>query len=216
MEFLDYDDAEEDLTVVVTAHDESVFCEVAINSTLLKMLSPWWKMRLTSIGFRTTVHDHRCTVSHESPEIAELALRAAKLRLNHDDLIAEDDLNTVFKLWRLADMWQFGYLSKLCQEAIKTLLTQTDADALEEFITSALEHNETVVDDVLLPLLLECPQFRSPSLYLAFDDSTLFKLAELAPMAGFQTNHPDFAERLTDHVAGLADDDFVRYIARNW
>ena len=47
MEFLDYDDAAEDLTVVVMSQDNHVFCEIMINSSLLKMLSPWWKMRLT-------------------------------------------------------------------------------------------------------------------------------------------------------------------------
>lgn len=71
------------------------------------------------------------------------ALRAAKLQLSQDDLIASGDLRVIFKLWRLADMLQFGYLSKMCQIAIKSLLTEADDDTLKQVVKSALEHSNT-------------------------------------------------------------------------
>lgn len=218
MEYLDYDGAEEDLTVVVTrvtSEEDVVFSEVGINSTLLKMLSPWWKTKLTATGFKDSVRDGRCVVVHDSPEVAELALRAAKLRLSQEDLQADADLNSIFKLWRLADLWQFGYLSKMCQVAMTSLLTKTDEATLKEFVESALQHSDTVLDDVLVPLFVENPQFRSPRLYLAFDDLTLFTLAEVAPIAGFQTRSEEFHQRLAQYVNQLDDDCFVRFMLNN-
>ena len=216
MEYLDYDGAEEDLTVVVMdSEDDVVFAEVAINSALLKMLSPWWKTKLTATGFKDSVRDGRCFVVHDSPEVAEMALGAAKLRLSQEDLQADADLNLIFKLWRLADMWQFGYLSRMCQVAMTSVLTQTDEATLKEFVESALQHSDTVLDDVLVPLFVENPQFRTPKLYLAFDDLTLFTLAEAAPIAGFQAQNEEFKHRLAEYVDTLDDDCFVRLMLNN-
>jgi len=51
-------------------------------------------------------------IVHENPRVAEVALDAAKFRLQQADLVAEGDLNLAYTTWQLADMWQFGYLSR--------------------------------------------------------------------------------------------------------
>ena len=190
-----------------------MFAEVAINSALLKMLSPWWKTKLSATGFKDSVRDGRCFVVHDSP--TQMALGAAKLRLRQEDLQADADLNLIFKLWRLADMWQFGYLSRMCQVAMTSLLVQTDEATLQEFVESALQHSDTVLDDVLVPLFVENPQFRTPKLYMAFDNMTLFTLAEAAPIAGFQAQNEEFKHRLAEYVDTLDDDCFVRFMLNN-
>lgn len=215
MEFLDYDGAEEDLIVVVTSEDGTVFSEVAVNSVLLRMLSPWWKTKLTPNGFKEEIRDGRCTVIDDTPEVAVMALQIAKLRFHQQDLQKDADLNTIFKLWRLADMWQFGYLAKMCQSAMTHLLTQTDEASIREFISSAMDHSETIMEDVLLPLFLENPQLRTPTLYLAFDDQTMFTVAERAPIAGWLTASADYNDRLEHYVETLDDDEFVRFMVAN-
>lgn len=215
MEFLDYDGAEEDLIVVVTSEDGTRFSEVEVNSVLLKMLSPWWRTKLTANGFKEAVRDGRCTVVHDTPEVADMALRAAKLRLKQTDLQTDADLNSIFKLWRLADMWQFGYLAKMCQSTMTHLLTQTDETSIREFVSTATEHSDTILDDVLLPLFLENPQLRSPRLYLAFDDRTMFALAERAPIAGWLTASAEYYVRLEQHVENMDDDGFVKFMVAN-
>ena len=38
--------------------------------------------------------------------------------------ITDADLNLIFKLWRLVDMWQLGYLSQMCQGGMTSLPTK--------------------------------------------------------------------------------------------
>ena len=189
--------------------------ETAVNRALLKMLSPWWKAKLSVSGFTDSVQSGRCTVVHDTPRVAELALNAARLRVRQADLVLEADLGLVFKLWQLADMWQFGYLSSLCQGAMKELLTDTDPETLKDFAASALEHSETVPGHVLIPFFLDNPQQRSHGIYLAFDDNTMLRLAELAPIAGFQAQSRAFITRLTQCVSTWGDDDVLRYMQSN-
>ena len=91
---------------------------LAVSSVLIKMLSPWWRAKLTSGGCKDSVQESRCVVVHENPRVAELALDAAKFRLRQADLVAKGDLNFAYTTWQLADMWQFGYLSSICQGAL--------------------------------------------------------------------------------------------------
>lgn len=106
---------------------------LAVTSVLIKMLSPWWRAKLTSGGCKDSVQESRCVVVHENPRVAELALDAAKFRLRQADLVAEGDLNLVYTTWQLADMWQFGYLSSICQGSLQDLLKDlsTDVDRLD-------------------------------------------------------------------------------------
>ena len=203
------------MTVVIMSEDNTVFCETTVNSVLLKMLSSWWKTKLTLTGFKDAVQDSRCIVIHDTPRIAEMALNAAKLRLSQADLVASADLSLVFQLWRLADMWQFGHLSKLCQGAMQTLLTQTDPKTLTKFVTAAMEYNNTLLEEVLVPYFLNNPDLRSPSIYLAFDDRTLFKLAEVAPIAGFQTQSRRFRNRLMQYANTCSDEELLKYLLCN-
>ena len=104
MNHLAYDDEDENLTVVTKSDAETTFCETKLNSVLIKMLSPWWRAKLTFGGFKDSVQDSRCVIVHENPRVAELALDAAKFRLRQADLVAEGDLNLAYTTWQLADM----------------------------------------------------------------------------------------------------------------
>lgn len=215
MDYLDYASAEDDLTVMIVSEDSSVCAEIAVNRVLLRMLSPWWTSRLTSSGFKEAVDNGRCTVVHDEPEIALLALRAARLGLSQETLQADADLNTIFKLWRLADMWQFAFLSNLCQRAMTSLLTQTDDTSLKEFVDSAMQHSDSILEEVLIPLLQEHPKLRSYELYLAFDNNIMFALAERVPIAGFQIRSSQFKERFAQYALTLDDEDFLRFMLYN-
>lgn len=104
MNHLDYDEGDEDLTVRFRQKDGTTYCCTNVNTLLLKMLSPWWRAKMTSSGFKGSVNDGRCVIVHENPMVAELALKAAKLRLQQVDLVAEGDLGLAFSIWQLADM----------------------------------------------------------------------------------------------------------------
>ena len=80
MNHLDYDGTEEDLTVTINSEDGSTFREVTVNSVLLKMLSPWWKSKLASSGYKDGVINGCCTIHCENPIVTEFALNAARLR----------------------------------------------------------------------------------------------------------------------------------------
>ena len=86
---------------------------LAVSSVLIKMLSPWWRAKLTSGGFKDSVQESCCVIVHENPRVAELALDTAKFRLRQADLVAKGDLDFAYTTWQLADMWQFGYLSSI-------------------------------------------------------------------------------------------------------
>ncbi len=216
MNHLAYDDEDENLTVVIKSDAEATFCETKVNSVLIKMLSPWWRAKLTSGGFTDSVQDSRCVIVHENPRNAELALDAAKFRLRQADLVAEGDLNLAYTTWQLADMWQFGYLSSICQGALQDLLKDlsTDADRLE-FVKVALNHNDAILEEVLVPFFVDHPEERSTDLYLAFSDRVLLRLAEVAPIAGFQTRSPKFMERFRVYASGWDDSEFTQYMQRN-
>ena len=215
MDHLDYDDTDEDLTIVIKSEDDTVFCESKVNSVLLKMLSPWWKTKLTSSGFSDWVHSSSCTITHESPRVAEFALNAARLRIKQSDLVSEADLGFTFQLWQLADMWQFGYLSGLCQGALQELLTGQDADTLKSFVTAALEHSDAILESVLVPFFIDHPKERSQAVYLAFDDKPMLRLAEVAPIAGFQSVSQNFKDRLASYVETCNDTVLVQYLQNN-
>lgn len=213
MNHLDYDSADEDLTVLVESENGASFCECTVNSMLLKMMSPWWKTKLTPSGFKDHVREDACTIVYESPSVAECALNAARLRTTKADLVATD-LGFVFQVWQLADMWQFTYLTSLCDSALQDLLTDTDAETLQSFVTTALEHSDAMMEDVLIPFFISHPTQRSADLYLAFDDKAMLKLAQMAPIAGFQARS-SFANRLASHAERCADDELVQYMEQN-
>ena len=215
MNHLAYDDKDENLTVVIKSDAETTFCETKVNSVLIKMLSPWWRAKLTSGGFKDSVQDSRCVIVHENPRVAELALDAAKFRLRQADLVAEGDLNLAYTTWQLADMWQFGYLSSICQGALQDLLKDlsTDADRLE-FVKVALNHNDAILE-VLVPFFVDHPEERSTDLYLAFNDRVLLRLAEVAPIAGFQSRSHKFVDRFRVYASGWDDSEFTQYMQRN-
>lgn len=215
MDHLDYDDTDKDLTIVIKSEDDTVFCESKVNSVLLKMLSPWWKTKLTSSGFMDWVHSSSCTITHESPRVAEFALNAARLRIKQSDLVSEADLGFTLQLWQLADMWQFGYLCGLCQGALQELLTGQDADTLKSFVTAALEHSDAILESVLVPFFIDHPKERSQAVYLAFDDTPMLRLAEVAPIAGFQTVSQNFKDRLASYVETCDDTVMVQYLQNN-
>lgn len=123
-------------------------------------------------------------IVHENPRVAELALDAAKFRLQQADLVAEGDLNLAYTTWQLADMWQFGYLSSICQRALQDLLKDlsTDADRLD-FVKLALSHNDSILEEVLVPFFVDHPEERKTDSYLAFSDRVLLRLAEVAPIS---------------------------------
>lgn len=72
MNHLDYEGTEEDLTVTINSEDGSIVREVTVNSALLRMLSPWWKSKLASSGFKDEVINGRCTIHCESPTVSLL------------------------------------------------------------------------------------------------------------------------------------------------
>ena len=216
MNHLAYDDEDEDLTVVIKSDAETTFCETKVNSVLIKMLSPWWRAKLTSGGFKDSVQESRCVIVHENPRVAELALDAAKFRLQQADLVAEGDLNLAYTTWQLADMWQFGYLSSICQGALQDLLKDlsTDADRLE-FVKVALNHNDAILEEVLVPFFVDHPEERKTELYLAFSDRVLLRLAAIAPIAGFQSRSPQFRERFLEYASGCDDSELTKYMQCN-
>ncbi len=216
MNHLAYDDEDEDLTVVIMSDAETTFCETKVNSVLIKMLSPWWRAKLTSGGFKDSVQEDRCVIVHENPKVAELALDAAKFRLQQADLVAEGDLNLAYTIWQLADMWQFGHLSSICQGALQDLLKDlsTDADRLE-FVKVALNHNDAILEEVLVPFFVDHPEERKTDLYLAFSDRVVLRLAEVAPIAGFQSLSCKFKQRFRVYASGWDDSEFTQYMQRN-
>ena len=217
MNHLDYDEGDEDLTVAIQSEDGITWCETQANSVLLKMLSPWWRAKLTSSGFKDSVNDNRCVIVHDNPRVAEFALKAAKLRLQQADLVAECDLGLAFSIWQLADMWQFGYLSSICQGALKDLLRNLSSDTKTlTFVTAALEHSDAVLEDVLVPFFLEHQSERDFKLYLAFNDRALLRLAEVAPIAGFQSDSSGkFQDRLNAYATACEEHELLQYLQRN-
>ena len=217
MNHLDYDEGDEDLTVAIQSEDGATYCETKVNSILMKMLSPWWRAKLTSSGFKDSVQESRCVIVHENPRVAEFALKAAKFRLLQADLVAEGDLGLAFSIWQLADMWQFGYLSSVCGGALKDLLKNisTDAETLA-FVTAALEHNDAILEDVLVPYFVEHETERNPTVYLAFSDRAMLRLAEVAPIAGFQSHSSKgFQHRLDEYAEGCEENELLQYLQRN-
>ena len=216
MNHLAYDDEDEDLTVVIKSDAETTFCETKVNSVLIKMLSPWWRAKLTSGRIKDCVQEKRCVIVHENPRVAKLALDAAKFRLQQADLVAEGDLNLAYTTWQLADMWQFGYLSSICQGALQDLLKDlsTDADRLE-FVKAALNHNDAILEDVLVLFFVDHPEERKTDLYLAFSDRVLLRLAEVAPIAGFQSRSSQFRERFHVYASGCDDSELTQYMQCN-
>ena len=217
MNHLDFEEADEDLTVVIQSEDGVTWCEAKANSVLLKMLSPWWRTKLTSSGFKDSVNDSWCVIVHANPRVAEFALKAAKLRLQQADLVAEGDLGLAFSVWQLADMWQFGYLSSICQGALKDLLRNLSSETkILTFLTAALEHSDAVLEDVLVPFFLEHQSERKSKLYLAFNDRALFRLAEVAPIAGFQSDRlGKFQDRLNVYATECEEHELLQYLQRN-
>lgn len=220
MNHLDYDEGDEDLTVAIQSEDGTTYCCTKANTLLLKMLSPWWRAKLTSSGFKGSVNDGRCVIVHENPRVAELAMKAAKLRLQQADLVAEGDLGQAFSIWQLADMWQFGYLSSICQGALKVLLKNLSEDTETlTFVTVALEHSDAILEDVIVPFFVENQTERKPTVYLAFSDKALLRLAEVAPIAGFQAGFDlsslQFRRRLNAYAADCDEDELLHYLQRN-
>ncbi|KAA6419363.1 MAG: hypothetical protein FRX49_10622 [Trebouxia sp. A1-2] len=216
MNHLAYDDEDENLTVVIKSDAGTTFCETKVNSVLIKMMSPWWKAKLTSGGFKDSVQDSRCVIVHENPRVAELALDAAKFRLQQADLVAEGDLNLAYTTWQLADMWQFGYLSSICQGALQDLLKDLSRDVERlEFVKVALNHNDAILEEVLVPFFVDHPEERKTDLYLAFSDRVLLRLAEVAPIAGFQSRSQMFRERFRVYASGCDDSELTQYMQHN-
>ena len=155
-------------------------------------------------------------IVHENPRVAEVALDAAKFRLQQADLVAEGDLNLAYTTWQLADMWQFGYLSSICQGALKDLLKDlsTDADRLD-FVKLALSHNDSILEEVLVPFFVDHPEERKTDSYLAFSDRVLLRLAEVAPIAGFQSRSHQFRERFRVYASGCDDSELTQYMQCN-
>ncbi len=216
MDFLDYDSGDEDLTVVIESEDGTPYCETKVNSVLIKMLSPWWRVKLTSLGFKDSVQEGRCVIMHDNPRVAELALKAVKFRLRQADLVAEGDLALTFTIWQLADMWQFGYLSSICQGALQDLVKNlsTETETLT-FVTEALEHSDAILEEVLVPFFVDHPKERRAKVYLALSDRAMLRLAEAAPIAGFQSGAPKFEERLAAYASTCDDNDLLQYMQHN-
>lgn len=215
MECLNYDEADEDFAVVIVSGTDQTYCEVTVNQALLKMLSPWWKIKLTCSGFKDRVPQSSCRIVHENPRVAEFALNAARMRMKQADLVSESDLSFAFQVYQLADMWQFDYLSTICQGALQELLTGTDPDTLKAFVSAALERGNAIVEEVLVPFFIDNPTERSPAVYLAFDDNIMLRLAELAPIPGFQGLNANFQERLLNYAETCSDQQIVTYVLQN-
>ncbi|KAL3154916.1 hypothetical protein ABBQ38_011451 [Trebouxia sp. C0009 RCD-2024] len=215
MECLNYDEADEDFAVVIASESDETHCQVTVNRALLKMLSPWWKVKLTCSGFKDRVPQSSCRIVHENPRVAEFALNAARLRVKQADLVSESDLSFAFQVYQLADMWQFDYLSTICQGALQELLTGTDPDTLQAFVTAALERGNDMLEEVLVPFFVDHPTERSPPTYLMFDDNVMLRLAEVAPIAGFQSQDVQFQARLLSYTETCSDEQIVTYLQRN-
>lgn len=111
-------------------------------------------------------------------------------------------------------MWQFAYLADLCQGALQELLTGEDTDTLKSFVTAALEHSSAILEAVVVLFFVANPTKRSHAVYLAFDDKSMLRLAEEAPIAGFQ-NCREFLDRLATYAETCADAELVQYLQCN-
>ncbi len=79
----------------------------------------------------------------------------------------------------------------------------------------ALNHNDAILEEVLVPFFVDHPEERKNDLYLAFSDRVLLRLAEVAPIAGFQTLSHTFMERFCVYASGWDDSKFTQYMQRN-
>lgn len=98
---------------------------------------------------------------------------------------------------------------------MQELLTGQDADSLKSFVTAALEHSDAILESVLVPFFIDHPNERSQAVYLAFDDKPMLRLAEVAPIAGFQTVSQKFKDRLASYVETCNDTVLVQYLQNN-
>ncbi len=199
-EYLDYDGADEDLTVIVNDSKGVKHSEMLVNSVLLKMLSPWWRAKLSCSQFQDCI-DRRgppsVHISQDEPEVAALALQAARLDLTVDALVKNGDLANSFRLWQLADMWQFGYLTHICLQALRKQLLGKGLADLQQLLQPAMQHSETFLRDVLIPFFKDFEEQRTQEIYLGLGGIATVQLASAAPIQGFQLEQA-FQEQLAE------------------
>ncbi|KAK9833116.1 hypothetical protein WJX74_007892 [Apatococcus lobatus] len=213
---LDYDPADEDLTVELQYDNGRCHSQLRLNELLLKMFSPWWKARLSASSFQDCgVGGARVMpVRLSDPAVGALALQAARLSLSLEDVQALGDVRTTFHLWQLADMWQFGYLVDLCHQTIKLQLRGLQVSELQQLLQPALNHSDSFLEEVLKPFFIEFDKERSRELYLCLGGAATLQLAEAAPIALFQMSS-DFQEQLRQVCQQWSMQQVCEYMERN-
>lgn len=216
-EHLEYDPADEDLTVELQHLDGRCHAQVRLNELLLKMFSPWWRTRLSSSNFQDCGHgdqDRVVRVVLAEPDVGALALRAARLALSLDDLTALGQVQTTLQLWQLADMWQFGYLVDLCHRALRVQMRGRCASELQQLLRPALDHSEGFLEEVLVPFFKEAKEERCKELYICLGGPATLQLAEAAPIPLFQLEGP-FQEQLRQASQQWSTQQICDYLKRN-
>lgn len=104
----------------------------------------------------------------------------------------------------------------MCQGALQDLLKDlsTDVDRLE-IVKVALNHNDAILEEMLVPFFVDHPKERKTNLYLAFSDRVLLRLAEVAPIAGCQSRSHQFRDRLHEYASGCDDSELTHYMQCN-
>ena len=214
---LEYDPSDEDLTVAINSPRGCCHSEVRASCLLLKMFSPWWKSRLSS-SFQDcgpSANDRVIHITVGEPDVAALALRAARLALSVDDLVKLGDLQATFKLWQLADMWQFGYLVELCQRALRVQLRGKDPTEMQQLLRPALEHSQDFLQEVLKPFFKEHVEERSPEVYLGLGGAAPLQLAQAAPIPGFQSRCGFQQQLLQLSHEHMTEKEVLEYLEQN-
>lgn len=215
-EHLEYDPADEDLTVELQHLDGRCHIQIRLNESLLKMFSPWWRTRLSSNNFQDCGHggqDRIVRVALAEPDMGALALRAARLALSLDDLTALGQVQTTWQLRQLADMWQFGYLVDLCHRALRVQLRGRPASELEQLLRPALDYSG-FLDEVLKPFFRESKEERCKELYLGLGGAATLQLAEAAPIPLFQLEN-SFQDQLQQASQQWSTQQICDYLKRN-
>ena len=92
-------------------------------------------------------------------------------------------------------MWQFGYVVHLCQQALRKQLVDQGVREVENLLQPAMQHSERFLEQVLEPLFIGCEEERSNKIYLSLVGIATVRLAQVAPIQGFQQNS-DFQDQL--------------------